>query len=174
MSEREAPAGVLYRQYGEHVRRYALRRVGPDDADDVTSEVFVVASRRPIPDDDLLPWLYGIGRGVILNMRRQARRRRNLASRVRAFRTPPVPDFDDEVATAAWVTSLIDRLSPADAELLRLVVFEDLDVPGAAAAMEVTPGAARTRLHRIRVRMEPWLAPLLAVEGHEQSTGGTP
>ena len=49
----------LYRTHHPAVLRYAVRRVGPDDADDVVSEVFATAwRRRTAVGEPPLPWLY--------------------------------------------------------------------------------------------------------------------
>ncbi|WP_066372230.1 RNA polymerase sigma factor [Herbidospora mongoliensis] len=61
----------------ESVLRYAARRVGKDTAGDIAGETFAVAWRRfgdRPPDDDVLPWLYGIARLLIANEERRERR----------------------------------------------------------------------------------------------------
>ena len=48
----------LFKLYSKRVRAFAIRRVGPDAADDVVSEVFGIAwKRRPNVPEPALPWL---------------------------------------------------------------------------------------------------------------------
>src|SRR3954471_16871607 len=66
---------LAYQRHAGAVWRYLARRLGDDDlAEDLTSEVFVVAWRRrhDAPADEL-PWLYGVARRVLSNDRRAAR-----------------------------------------------------------------------------------------------------
>jgi predicted DNA-binding protein (UPF0251 family) len=49
-------------------------------------------------------------------------------------------------------------LADSDAELLRLVVFEDLEVTAAASVLGISAGAAHTRLHRIRRKVQRWIS----------------
>ncbi|WP_236567912.1 MULTISPECIES: RNA polymerase sigma factor [unclassified Nocardiopsis] len=59
---------ALFEEHYDSVYRYARRRVGPDHADDVASEAFVVAWRRKrghLEPGRELPWLYACaGRGA--------------------------------------------------------------------------------------------------------------
>jgi RNA polymerase sigma-70 factor (ECF subfamily) len=59
-------------------------------------------------------------------------------------------DFD---LAQAWKT-----LSPAEAEILALVAFEDLSVANAAKAAAITPNAASLRLLKARKKIETALA----------------
>src|SRR5690349_8155357 len=66
---------AAYRRHAPAVWRYLARRLGDDVlAEDLTSEVFVVAwRRRHEAPTDSLPWLYGVARRVLANDRRAAR-----------------------------------------------------------------------------------------------------
>lgn len=61
------------------------------------------------------------------------------------------------VVSNAWVSTFIAGLSHDDAELLRLVVWEDLSIADAANVLNISPGAARSRIHRIRKRTDAQL-----------------
>ncbi|MGI8415118.1 MAG: RNA polymerase sigma factor [Nakamurella sp.] len=154
-------AADLYALYGQALLRYARRRVGGGDADDVVSEVFLVVARGgPVPaGPDALPWLYAVAYRIVLKYRTRTWRSARLRDRLSGLATRPDAGVavDTQVASTAWVNSLIDRLPDRDAELLRLVVFEDLDIPAAAISLGISPGAAHTRLHRIRRKVQPWL-----------------
>lgn len=102
--ERRARLESLFAQHAQAVRAYALRRADPATADDVVSEVFVVACRRlaDLPDD-ALPWLLGCARRVLANQHRAQRRQRALSERrAAAVATEPHgPDSPDGALAAA-------------------------------------------------------------------------
>jgi RNA polymerase sigma-70 factor (ECF subfamily) len=58
----------------------------------------------------------------------------------------------------------VSGLSPTDAALITLIVFEHYSPAQAATALGITDGAARTRLHRARARLA---AALGALEDNE-------
>ena len=67
---REARFTHIYDAHYSAVRAYAWRR-RPDAADDVVAETFTVAWRRldDVPPE-ALPWLIGVARKVLHNLRR--------------------------------------------------------------------------------------------------------
>ena len=111
---------ALYRAHAGVVRAYALRRTAGGAADDVVAEVFLVAWRRldEIPDDPV-PWLLGIARRVLANMRRGASRKAALEGKLMAHHpvsalAPSVADRDDRVARC------LNSLGEPDREALLL------------------------------------------------------
>ena len=89
----QADFKVLYDRHFDAVARYCLRRLPEHIAQDATSEVFLTAWRRfdsiP-PDDEALPWLYGVARNVVRNTSRSQRRSMRLSSKFKA--QPHDPD----------------------------------------------------------------------------------
>jgi len=83
-SERRARLETLFAEHARAVRGYAMRRCDPAAADDVVSEVFVVACRRldDVPGDDALPWLLACARRVLANQARSGRRQAALNDRL--------------------------------------------------------------------------------------------
>lgn len=159
----------MFLLHGDAVWRYVRRRVPDSDVDDVVSEVFFVLARgKPVPaGDGALPWLYAVAYRVVQKHHSQVGRATRLRQRLYSAHTPTLmPDPADQVGAAAWLDDVLGRLTPADAELLRLVVFEDLTVIEAAAALGIKVGTAHTRLHRIRRKVQPWL------ESHHRHTPG--
>src|ERR1700742_3792902 len=81
----------LYERHGLPVRRYAVRRVGDGNGDDISSEVFARAfrgrGRYRAEHSSALPWLLGIANNVIADHRRLERRR--LAALERFSRETP-------------------------------------------------------------------------------------
>jgi RNA polymerase sigma factor (sigma-70 family) len=148
--------GVLYERHALPVFRYLARRAGPSAAEDLLSEVFIAAlsasSRVEVHDSgSALPWLYGIALNVL---RRHFRDQRPTPG------TAPDPGLDwdavddrlDARAERGRLNAALAGLSESDRELLLVVAWEGLTHAEAAAALGISPGAARTRLHRARRR----------------------
>ena len=77
---------VLFRRHAPHIQRYVIRRLGPDAADDIVAETFLLAFRQRDRYDparaDARPWLYGIATNLISRHRRaEVRLYRALARR---------------------------------------------------------------------------------------------
>lgn len=82
-SGREARFEQLFARFYAEVLAYALRRAPRPVAEEVASETFVVAWRRPeaVPDDPL-PWLLAVARRTLANQRRAAMRSAALVVRL--------------------------------------------------------------------------------------------
>jgi RNA polymerase sigma-70 factor (ECF subfamily) len=145
---------AAYRRHAPAVWRYLARRLGDDMlAEDLTSEVFVVAwRRRHEAPTDSLPWLYGVARRVLANDRRAARAD---AARIRALadRLAAAQPGEASGAVAAALAALRER----DREVLMLVAWEGLAPHELAAALGCRPATARVRLHRARNRFSALL-----------------
>ena len=138
------------------VRAYALRRVDPVTADDVVSDVFVVAFRRleVIPEPPL-PWLLATARKIIANQRRADSRRDALNSELQPLQAGIWhEDHGDDHALLAGLARLADR----DREAILLVAWEQLDAASAAAVLGCSRAAFAVRLHRARRRLAATMA----------------
>lgn len=146
-----ARAESLFREHAAAVRAYARRRIDPAAADDVVSEVFVVASRRAseVPAD-ALPWLLACARRLIANHRRSSARRAALLDRVRTLRPPAQAE---PVESTGRLTRGLARLSESDREVLMLIAWEGLDPERAARVLGCSRSAFAMRLHRARKRL---------------------
>jgi RNA polymerase sigma-70 factor (ECF subfamily) len=163
-----------YRSAGTAVLGYALRRSSSrEDALDVVAETFATAWRRradlPVHPDEVRPWLFGIARRCLANALRSTHRAGRLGARLAdAFAADAVPDpaaLHESRADTAAVYRLLEQLSAEDRELVTLIAWEGLTPAQAAAALGLTPGAARVRLHRARTRLRAARpAPALAEE----------
>ncbi|TFV51722.1 sigma-70 family RNA polymerase sigma factor [Blastococcus sp. TF02A-35] len=158
----------VYRSSGTAVLGYALRRSATrEDALDVVAETFATAWRRradmPPDPDDARPWLFGIARRHLANALRGQDRAGRLGERLaRSFAPDAVPDPADLLqrsADNALVRTALQQLSADDRELLTLVAWEGLTPAQAAAALGLTAGTARVRLHRARGRLRAALDP---------------
>lgn len=146
----------LYRAYAGRVRAYALRRTSTEAADDVVSEVFLVAWRRldHVPDQPL-PWLLGVARRVLANRRRSEDRASALQTRLASAQRSPTGDGSDGDAR---VLTALGRLGDNDRELLMLVAWEGLTTGEVAQVLGVRRGTVAVRLHRARQRFASALA----------------
>jgi RNA polymerase sigma-70 factor (ECF subfamily) len=141
---------ALYEAHAGAVLGYARRRTGPEEAEDVLAETFLVAWRRR--DDvpaDALPWLYGVAANVLRNRARSERRQAAVSARLAAeplmSGEPDAPDPRLREALAA--------LKPIDREALLLTAWEGLSADRAARAAGCSRATFHVRLHRARKRL---------------------
>jgi RNA polymerase sigma-70 factor (ECF subfamily) len=142
----DAVFAELYGRYYRSVRDFCRRRVAADLVDDATAETFLAAWRRidDVPAGaDALVWLYGVAYRVIGHLRRGATRRRRLEDRLRSVaRRGAAPPADEAVVGAVerrLVQDAAARLGDTDAEVLRLLVWEQLSVTGIAGVLGIDP-----------------------------------
>ena len=154
--ERVRRLEALFAEHAQAVRAYALRRIDRSTADDIVSEVFVVAFRRleEIPDDPL-PWLLATARRVLANHRRAAGRREALTAQLSPLHASA---WHDEIAGEPELLGALARLSDRHREVLLLVAWEDLDSASAAAALGCSRATFAVRLHRARRRLAATMA----------------
>jgi len=156
---------------------YALRRcTSREDALDVTAEAFLVAWRRrndmPSDPDDARAWLFGVARGCLSNLTRGDRRSQRLGQRLaETLEVTTLPDparIHEGRADNQKVREALDQLSTEDRELVALTAWEGLTPAQAGAVLGLSPGAARSRLHRARLRLRASLTshPLERQEQH--------
>ena len=150
---------AAYREHYWAVSRYVARRLQgrADEVEEVVAEVFTVAWRRraDLPAAPL-PWLYGVARNCLANAVRGYGRRRRLVDRLgndEAAHGRHIVDSPEAEAPGAWVHEALDRLSPADREILRLAAWEELGADEIAVALGCGRRAAAMRLHRARRRL---------------------
>lgn len=147
---------AVYDAHLGHVLAYARRRLAsPEEAEEVAAETFIVAWRRlaDVPDEPL-PWLYGVARNTILNVRRGERRRRELLRALEddglragslAGDLPPGATHDDVPLAHA-----LDALDADEREALLLTAWEGLTARQAARAMGVSRSTMTRRLAAAR------------------------
>lgn len=145
---------ALFTAHYAAVLKYAIRRVGTDAADEMTSETFLVAWRRldRVPADPL-PWLYATARRVIANEYRRRDRAHRLGERVAAEPASPTNDPGELVPESIRVHAAMASLSETDREALRLTEWEQLDAADAAWVLGCTRATFAVRLHRARRRL---------------------
>ncbi len=119
-AQRRAQLESLFATHAAGVLAYARRRTDSTTADDVLSEVFVIAWRRleQIPPEPV-PWLLACARHVLAHAHRGEHRRAALFERLKA--APPRTDLPAELSDGVLGRALAclperDRASEAVAQ----------------------------------------------------------
>jgi RNA polymerase sigma-70 factor (ECF subfamily) len=153
---------ALYAEHHGAVYGYAVSRAGRQLADEVVSDVFLVAWRRladvPIP---ALPWLLAVARNSVLSQFRGTARQQSADAELRAWVTEAqlsAPDVADQVTERIAVLTALAALPEADRELLTLVAWHGLAPAAAARVVGCSTAAYFVRLHRARRRLERAMA----------------
>jgi RNA polymerase sigma-70 factor (ECF subfamily) len=153
---------ALYAEHHARVYAYAVSRVGRQLADEVVSEVFLVAWRRladvPAP---ALPWLLTVARNTASSQFRGSARQRSISAEMRAWTTEAElsePDVADAVSERLSVLTALAALPEADRELLTLVAWHGLKPNEAARVVGCSTATYFVRLHRARRRLERAMA----------------
>jgi len=150
--------GVLFDRHAPAIGRYIARRLGPDAADDLVAETFLVAFRRrghyDLAHGDARPWLYGIATRLIGRHRRDEVRFFRAIARtgVDPAAEPVADQVTDRVAAQAASRELaaaVAALSRAQRDVL-LLVASGLSYQEAGLALGVPAGTVSSRLARAR------------------------
>ncbi|HSS34195.1 MAG TPA: RNA polymerase sigma factor [Solirubrobacterales bacterium] len=169
--------GLIFERHFSRIHGYLRRRLDDQLADEVTAQTFLVAFDRRADFDqrrpDSRPWLFGIATNLARNhRRREARELRAIAGMT------PDPGFgvdgveariDAERMRGLLAQSLAD-LPSEEADVLRLLVWAELDQPEIADALEIPLGTVKSRLSRARGRLQNALGLPPAAAPHAQKT----
>lgn len=168
---------LLFHRHAKAIYNYCFRRLGHwTTAEDMLSVVFLEAWRRrkkELPEDKVLPWLYGIATNVIRNQRRSERR---FAAALRRMPEPP-PEASftdgaderlDDDKRMGRALDLLAQLPRNERDIFALCAWMELSYEDAALALGVPVGTVRSRLARARQRLRE----LDSATGHE-CTGTT-
>lgn len=162
----------LFHRHAPRIQRYVVRRLGPDAADDIVAETFLLAFRQRAAYDqtreDALPWLYGIATNLIGRHRRaETRLYRALARTGTDPVTASFTDLSDDRVTAGAASrrlaAALADLSAAYRDTLLLVTWGDLSYEEAAAALGVPAGTVRSRVSRARAALRRKLGDLAPI-----------
>src|ERR1700730_876734 len=143
---------VLFRRHAPHIRRYVVRRLGQDAADDIVAETFLLAFRQRDSYDqaraDARPWLYGIATNLIGRHRRaEIRLYRALARTGADPVTEPFTDRVDDRGSAdhgrKQLATALARLSAGLRDTILLAAWSDLSYEQIAVALGVPTGTVR-------------------------------
>lgn len=151
MSSDDAELRSALTENSDALLGYFERRVNqPADAADLFGETMLQAWRRakdaPESEEAVRAWLYGIARNVLSNHRRSLGRRQNLTERLRNQLTEAAPDPAERTA----VQQAVDRLKPAQRELVMLIHWDGFNINEAAEIMGLNASTARSRYAKAR------------------------
>jgi RNA polymerase sigma-70 factor (ECF subfamily) len=141
---------------------YLERRIEPRAAAaDVLGDAMLVAWKRvdALPSDPLQArmWLFVVARNTLSNHRRALGRQRAAVDRLRgiiATDMAATPTDVDHVELRATVDAAMATLTPAEAELVRLVYWEGFSLAEVAVLESLPPSTVRSRYGKALARLE--------------------
>lgn len=151
---------MLFDLHRDRVFRHAYRILqNRADAEDAAAMAFLELWRRRshvrVVDGSVLPWLLVTTTNTSRNLHRSRRRyHRLLDSLPHGEVHPSAEDSALDLTSNAELVTVLRELTPHDARLFSLIAMEDYSVADAARTLGISPGAARTRLHRIRASLQ--------------------
>ncbi|MGW3244250.1 RNA polymerase sigma factor [Streptomyces sp. NPDC001070] len=149
----------VYEECHPRVLAYATSLVGRQVGEDITSETFTVAWRRvrDIPHP-ALPWLLGVARNLVRELRRRDAHQYLLAAeeaqRISSGAETDVGDVAAVVTDRHIALQALASLPEADRELLTLIAWHGLSAKEAARVLDCTTATLTVRLYRARRRLE--------------------
>lgn len=157
----------VFERHHPAVHSYLARRLGVDLADELAAEAFAVAfAKRDRYDssyEDARPWLLGIA--THLARRHWRREERELRAFARTGLDPCSPSHEElatermsSAAAGPALAAALAALSGAERDVLLLYAWGELGYPEIAAALSISPGTVKSRLHRARTRVREALA----------------
>jgi RNA polymerase sigma factor (sigma-70 family) len=145
-------AGALFEAYGERIRGYIAFRVrGPEDAEDLASEVFRRLVSGPVPADPTSrpAWLFQVAHNIVIDHYRRRRSLVPLGSLLdRPDDAPGLPEqaiHDERIAT---VDRALATLGGRQRAAIYLRFHEDLDYATIGTVMGIPAVSVRTLVHR--------------------------
>ncbi len=153
----------IYERYATTIYRYALRRVGPTEAEALMAETFRIAFEQRATFDSARPlarpWLYGIATNLVARHYRTESRHRRAMARLDVGDAATADGSDrviDAVVAARLlpdVVEAINGLPEAERDALLLHVWEGLPYDEVATAVGVPIGTVRSRINRARTKL---------------------
>ena len=143
-------AGAYRRLLGEvgiWLQRYYARRLPAAMVDDAVQEVLLALHEKRHtydPSQPFGPWLAAIARYKWIDRLRAMK----AGSMVELSDDLPVLDHGEAVQSARSLELLLDRLKPAQAEVIRLVKLQGLSIEEAAARTGQTISLVKVNIHR--------------------------
>jgi RNA polymerase sigma-70 factor (ECF subfamily) len=158
----------LYRAHHGRVCAYLAHRTDAGTVEDLAAEVFLVAWRRQHETPaHVLPWLLNIAGKCLANQRRGNGRRLALAERV-ALAAGEAATTEQALVQEAQRRAIVAALGAVDDEQRELLIlrhWDGLAPRDIARVLELSPVAARARLHRATRRLQRELRARLEAEG---------
>ena len=145
----------LYSHYSEDVYRFILYLSGDQAlAEDITSEVFIRAWDAPnrTRPATARAYLFAIARNLFLNEVRRRTRHPSLDERL-ADAAPSPETSAERNAALTEVQQGLQELPEVDRAALLMRALHQLSYTEIGSALHLSPGAARVRVHRARLRL---------------------
>ena len=146
---------TLYRQHVSALLRFAWGLSGDrSTAEDLVSETFVrILTRAPrLETRTALGYLLAVVRNTWLSGQRRRRREVALPDDIPAPHRNPASNIDDQDRLLT-VLAALDGLKEGERAALLLRVDHELPYEDVAAALGISPGAAKVRVHRARLHL---------------------
>jgi RNA polymerase sigma-70 factor (ECF subfamily) len=161
---RDEPAqfAVVYDRYFRVIYRYIAGRLGPQQADDLAAETFLVAYAKRDRFDPargaLQPWLFGIATNIVRQHRRVEARRYQALARVPAEVAAEGPEERAiDIAAAGRLRPRLARalrsLPARERDVLLLVTLGGLTYDEVGQSLGIPAGTAGSRLSRARAKL---------------------
>jgi RNA polymerase sigma-70 factor (ECF subfamily) len=153
----------LFDLHRDRVFRHAWAMAGNrQNSEDVIATAFLelwrLRERVRVVDGSVLPWLLATTTNIGLNASRARRRYQRFLERLpRNSAEPDVAYATSGLGVTPALSDAMRTLRPKDAQLLVLVALEGYQVNEAANCLDLSPAAARARLHRARRRLQQLL-----------------
>jgi RNA polymerase sigma-70 factor, ECF subfamily len=145
----------LYRTHASDVHRFVLFLSGdPALADDILSETFIRLwhARGRVDLTTVKGYLLAIARNLFLAERRHARRLTTLDERAQDTRAGPERHAHSHIELEA-VLAALQTLPEIDRAAVLLRAEEGMSYEEVAAALGISPVAARVKVHRARLKL---------------------
>ena len=145
----------IYRRHASALFRFAWGLCGDRTcAEDLVSETFVrLLTRAPkIRTQTALAYLLAVARNTYLTSKHRKHREVPLAEDIPASGQDPGQRLDDQ-ARLKVVLETLGKLSEGERAALLLRVDHELPYEEIAAALGISVGAAKVRVHRARMRL---------------------
>ena len=157
--------GMLFDRHFGAVYRFCERRVGRGLAEDLAGDTFLRAfaarGSYDLGQPSALPWLFRIALNLVRDAVRAKAAEDRAYARLRALAGSGAFGEEDQVALTAEARADLARLArllvaepEQDVEALFLHVWDGLSYAGVAAVLGVPVGTVRSRLSRLRHRLE--------------------
>lgn len=164
---------AMYLAHADRVFAYLCAQLGPQEAEELTAQVFCEAWRQRGTvrvDRGWMPWLIGVARNLARQAAKaQARRTRVEVDDEAVWGVAPDPagtlaDADEQRHQVVAALCALRGLSEADREVVQLCVIAGLSPAQAAAALGEPSSTVRSRLTRARRRLAAATNDLLTCE----------
>lgn len=160
-----AEFAVVFDRHFDAVHSYLQRRVGPDLADELSAQTFLVAldsrARYDTSRADARPWLFGIATNLLHRHRRHEVRELRAYARsgvdlvLDAF--DGIEDRVDASSLRRELAEVLARVPSDEMDALLLYAWAELSYPEIGEALGVPVGTVRSRLSRVRGRIRELL-----------------